>query len=387
MSDIWEQHREEYGNEPDVVCSAHGVVNIMGSYTEATRGLVLLMPVESRASVSVSHRPDGSMRVFAADIDERMRTSSSALRFIPGDRYAGIAKGVLQKLRQMGVEVTGLDATIVSSVPSQSGFAASQAIAVAFTRAVAELYGRELSDWELAEVAHHAEHVFLGLPVGLACYLAAAVGDPGSFVLVDMQELDWQSLEIPQGDHTFGAIVTNAPAALSQSEELERDLECEACLQSLTGKGNGCSFQEITIKELAEALGSIPESARRWCTHIVQENERVHDIICALEEDDLGRVGHVLTASHESLSNLYEASFPEVDWMVKHSQQIDGVCGARYLGGRTSTSVLICMEHESHPNLDSLLREFEHIFGFKASLITLERTGEPGRSHENPAYK
>lgn len=380
-------HRQEYGNDPEIVVAAHGVINIMGSYTEATRGLVLLMPVPQRAVVSIGRRSDGSMRVFAADTDDRMRTSSSALRFVPDDRYAAIAKGILQRLRQMGVEVTGLNATIHSTIPTESGFAASQAIAVAFARAVARLFDRELSDTEVAEVAHYAEHLFLGLPVGLSAYIGAAVGTPGSLVLLDMHELEWQLLEIPDSEHTFAAVVTNAPSALSSSDEIERNVECEACLQTLTGKGHGCSFQEITIKELSEALGSIPESARRRCTHIVQENERVHEIVCALEEDDLSRVGGILTASHQSLSDLYEASFPEVDWLAKHATEAQGVCGARYLGGRTCTSVLLCIEHGTRPDLDVMLREFEHIFGFKASLVLLDPVGEAGNTYENSSYK
>jgi galactokinase len=384
---VSDYHKQEYGSEPEVVESAHGVINIMGSYTEATRGLVLLMPVAQEASVSIGHRSDGSMRVYAADHDDRMRTSSSALRFVPDDRYAGIAKGILQRLRQMGVEVTGLNATIHSTIPAESGFAASQAIAVAFARAVARLFERELTPTEVAEVAHYAEHLFLGLPVGLSTYIGAAVGEPGSLVLLDMQELEWDLLEIPDTDHTFAAIVTTAPSALSAAEEIERNVECEACLHTLTGKGTGCSFQEITIKELSEALGSIPESARRWCTHIVQENERVHDIVCALEEDDLSRVGGILTASHQSLSDLYEASFPEVDWIAKHVQETPGVCGARFLGGRTSTSVLICVEHHVDPDLQTVLREFEHIFGFKASLVVLDPVGGAGTNYENSAYK
>ncbi len=364
-------HRQEYDEQPTIVRHARGVINVMGSYTEATGGVVLLFGTHYGASVSLGGRSDGSMRIFAVDLDERQRTSASALRFRPDQRFAGIAKGVLQRLRVLGYEIGGLNATITSTIPSGSGFAASQAICVAFARAASALFGRELSDWEAAEVAFHAERRFLQIHVGFASFLGAALGQAGKLTLLDMHQLTAENLDVPEADHCFYVITTDAPAALSASDEWHRDERCEQCLQTLTGKGEGCSFQEITVQELAEALGTVPEESRRWCSHIVRENERVHELVCAIEEGDLRRVGATLAESHRSLSDLYEASCPEVDWLVKHADQIDGVHGARLVGGRQSTSVLVCAGSRQTAALEELMAEYQHIFSFGAVLVKL----------------
>jgi galactokinase len=205
----------------------------------------------------------------------------------------------------------------------------------------------------------------------LASFLGAALGEAGKLVLLDMQELVAENIDVPDANHCFYVITTDAPAALSAADEWHRDERCEQCLQALTGKGEGCSFQEITMQELAEALGTVPEESRRWCSHIVRENERVHEVICAIEEGDLRRVGVMLAESHRSLSDLYEASFPEVDWLVKHADQIDHVHGARFVGGRQSTSVLVCAGSPQTAALETLMTEYHQIFGFSAVLVEL----------------
>jgi len=73
MSDIVSLHEQEYGEQPQVIASAPGVVNLMGAHTEATDGYLLLFGMDKRARIAASPRHDGSMRFYAADLNERNR--------------------------------------------------------------------------------------------------------------------------------------------------------------------------------------------------------------------------------------------------------------------------------------------------------------------------
>src|SRR6056297_1837780 len=108
MSDVRSLHQAEYGEQPTVVTSAPGVVNLMGSHTEATDGYLLVFGMDKRAHVAASARTDGSMRFYAADLGERKRTSSSALKYRREDRFAGIVKGILSRLQTLGARVGGV---------------------------------------------------------------------------------------------------------------------------------------------------------------------------------------------------------------------------------------------------------------------------------------
>ncbi len=391
MCDIASLHRQEHGVAPDIVVTAPGVVPCLGLHTEATGGLGFLLGIDERASVAVSRRTDGSMRLYAADLGERKRTSSSALRFRPDTRYAGVAKGVLLRLRMLGADVGGLDATISSSIPPDVGLGSSQAIAVAFTRACADLFEHRVTAIETASIAHYSERSFLNVYSCLSGFLGSTLVSDRSGLLLDMREVDWESVPLGPFADRFSLILTEAPSALTGQDKTTRDTLCEECLLLLTGKGTGCSFQEITSDDLTEALGTVPEQSRRWCRYLIEENQRVHRFVCAVEEDDPKLAGAILTQAHEGLSDLYEASSPELDWLVKHVHEVAGVHGARSIGGSKHTAVIVLHDAVSTGELDTRLAEYEHIFGFRASLMPVRTDGglrvEPGRGCEDPAYK
>jgi galactokinase len=98
--------------------------------------------------------------------------------------------------------------------------------------------------------------------------------------------------------------------------------------------------------------------------HIVQELSRVNDAGEALKKGDLPALTRLFFHSHESLRDLYEVSCPEIDWLVKRAQEIDGVLGSRMtgqgFGGCTYTLISENAVEEYRRRLD----DYERIFGF-----------------------
>jgi galactokinase len=72
---------------------------------------------------------------------------------------------------------------------------------------------------------------------------------------------------------------------------------------------------------------------------VLTENGRVDATIAALRAGDLDEVGRLLTASHASLRDDYEASVPEVEATVDRLIQA-GAAGARMMGGGFGGAVL-----------------------------------------------
>ena len=70
MTELFSLHRSEYGEEPEVVASAPGVINLMGEHTDYNDGLVLLAALNRSIHVAISKRKDNSLRFFAADFGE-----------------------------------------------------------------------------------------------------------------------------------------------------------------------------------------------------------------------------------------------------------------------------------------------------------------------------
>jgi galactokinase len=63
-----------------------------------------------------------------------------------------------------------------------------------------------------------------------------------------------------------------------------------------------------------------------------------------------------MTASGRSSATLYEISHPDVEQLVADARQIDGVLGARMMGGGEGGSVLILAARSAIAGLESSLR-------------------------------
>lgn len=391
MRVVEELHRQEYGEPPTVVVTAPGVVNLMGSHTESTDGYLLLFGLDRRATVAASPRTDGSMRFFAPDIDERKRTSASALKYKHEDHFGCLAKGTLSRLHTLGASITGVNVTVVSEIPSGIGLAASQAIAVAMASAIARTAGFHLNAVEASQVGHFAEHSFAELPVGFSGFLASAVARAGHVMVLDTHRLDWEFVPLDLGRATLFGINTHAPSAISVIEEAERQHDCVDCLSLLSEGDHGCSFQDFTEDQIYASIGKVPEAARRYCLHIVGENARVQSFVQALSHRDPHWAGKLLGESHDSLRDFYEGSSPEVDWLVKHASALPTVYGARLAGGSTGTCALIFAERDASETLGKLLLDYERIFGFHP--VVLECCPdeglrvETGRTIEDSTYQ
>jgi len=341
----------------------------MGSHTEATDGLVLLFGLNHRAMVAVSPRTDHSLRFFAADLNERKRTSIAAMRFRKEDHFANLGKGVVSRLQTLGAKVHGANITVCSTIPPGIGLASSQALTTAMAYALASLFGFNTDPVLAAQIAHHAEHSFADEKVGLASFLASAVAKAGNAMLVDTHKLDWKYIAFDLNGHSLVGINTHAPSPATPEESAIRVADCELCLNVLTGGRHATSLQDVSMQELYASLGMVPEHARRHCLHVVSENERVLLMVDALRHRDFEQIGRLLSQSHESLRDLYEVSTPEVDWVVRHIADIRGVFGARLAGGTSSSCAMAIASGDAVDTLRERLQDYERIFGFHPDLV------------------
>ncbi len=109
----------------------------------------------------------------------------------------------------------------------------------------------------------------------------------------------------------------------------ERRAECAAACEAL-----GIA----SLRDAASADG-LPDPLDRRVRHVLSENARVEATASALAAGDLERVGALLSESHASLRDDYEASVPAVEATVA-ALRAAGAAGARMVGGGFGGAVL-----------------------------------------------
>ncbi|HRY61613.1 MAG TPA: hypothetical protein P5266_05390, partial [Candidatus Fermentibacter sp.] len=170
-------------------------------------------------------------------------------------------------------------------------------------------------------------------------------------------------------DERWNLVLTDSrvPRMSTDAELRQRVDDCGRCLKLLAPRG-GKTLRDIRMSELDDLMGLLPESVRRRCIHVLEEIGRVAEIEDALSRQDAPAFGRIMNKSHLSLRNHYEISCPEVDWLVKRSQELEGVLCSRMTGPGFGGCIVSVMTSSAIEEFRKRLEEYERIFGFKAQI-------------------
>jgi galactokinase len=103
------------------------------------------------------------------------------------------------------------------------------------------------------------------------------------------------------------------------------------------------ALRDVTDAALADRIAD-PVLARR-ARHVITDDQRVHQAVTLLEAGDLAGLGPVLHASHASLRDDFEISWPQADVAVAAAEEA-GALGARMVGGGFGGSVIALVPAE-----------------------------------------
>ena len=367
MKDVASLHKEEYGNSPQIVVAAPGVVNIMGEHTEHTGGFALPFAINKYIHLAVSLRKDNSLRFFAADLNERKRTSIANIKYKREDRWANYLKGVIAAFLENGFSMKGLDVTLLGDIPPGIGLASSAALTVAAASAIKNLFGFSLADRKIVEIARKAERDFMKIETGVIDAVTSFFGKKGNALFLDTKSLDFRYVPISIKDVKFLVTDSRVPHTMGDSEFTQRWADCEKCIELLSKRRPNTTLRDYTPRDIRESMGILPENIRRRCLHVVEENARVKEAEDILRKNgNVVALGKLLNRSHESLRDLFEVSCPELDWLVKRSWETEGVLGSRLTGVGFGGCTITLIRTDAIPEYEKRLEEYERIFGFKA---------------------
>src|SRR4051812_20998447 len=115
-----------FGSQPEVAADAPGRVNLIGEHTDYHEGFVLPTVVPQCTRVDLRRKSGKLVRAWSTNI------AGDAVGFEIGaearrDAWIDYVQGVTSALLRSGIDVTGFDARIDSTVPLGSGLSSSAA--------------------------------------------------------------------------------------------------------------------------------------------------------------------------------------------------------------------------------------------------------------------
>jgi galactokinase len=313
---------------------APGRVNLIGEHTDYHDGYVLPTVFSRRTRVHLRRRADGRVRASSEAFGGAWEEYDTG-REEPGRGWLDYIQGTTAVLARRGVEVSGFELRVESSIPTGAGVSSSAALTVGLLRGLRTLLELDLDDVELARLAQSVETDFVGAPVGIMDQMACSLGRDEEALFLDTRTLALE--RIPLRDAIEVAVIHSGIAhAHAGGEYVTRRRESfEAA--GLLGLSK---LRDLGAADLPR-IGALPPVLARRARHVVTENARVLEAAAALRAGDARRLGELFAASHASMRDDYEISTPEIDTLVGIAGEHPEVFGARLTGGGFGGAVVL----------------------------------------------
>jgi galactokinase len=324
-----------FGVAPDGIWQAPGRVNLIGEHTDYNDGFALPFAIGARVCAAARARQDGTLVLTSGQSDES-ETSIGVADLAPGSvsGWAAYPAGVVWAMRTAGYPVGGISLAIDADLKPGAGLSSSAALECAVALALADLHGLTLSRPELALLARHAENDFVGAPTGIMDQMAVLACQQGHALLLDCRSQAGTAVPLAPARSGLALMIidTRAKHELTDGGYASRRLACEEAAMALGAP----ALRDIGAADLGRLTDPL---LRRRARHVVTENQRVLATAELLGAGQVAEVGPLLNASHASLRDDFEVSWPEADAAVAAAAGA-GALGARMTGGGFGGSVI-----------------------------------------------
>jgi galactokinase len=345
--------RRAWGDEwtPYLLTRAPGRLELLGNHVDYNGGKVLAAAIDRDVVCLVGAGDPNSIGIVFSDSEQEQ-----SLTFFPDaltdwrihagrPGSADYARGVIASgLERDGKVREGVRIGIAGDVPIGFGLSSSAALCVALTLS---LHEPAPAGTDLVLRAQEAEHR-AGTPCGTMDQ-SASVG--GNVILFDGASVTWRGISPNLGQFMFAVADSGVSRSLGVSSYARRVSESQQGLEAARSILNRdlANLADVTDSDLSrlEASGELGNVLLKRVRHIVSECGRVDQGLDAVENGNWSAFGRLMNLSGVSSADDYEISHPAVEEIVSIAKSVDGVLGARMMGGGEGGTALILLSRGS----------------------------------------
>ncbi len=357
--------QEFFGKEPTVVRSP-GRINIIGEHTDYNDGFVLPAAIDKAAYIAISLRTDDEIRLIAMDLNETFSISINDLKPVRDISWPNYILGAADQFRKKGIALRGFNAILTSDVPIGAGLSSSAAVECATAFALNELLQTNFDRIEMVKIAQKAEHEFAGVMCGIMDQFASMMGKKDHVIKLDCRSLDYEYVPFKLEGIKILLLDTNVKHSLASSEYNTRRKECAQAVEWIKEhEPNINSLRDVTETMLDKYVLPKDRLIDMRSRFIVQEINRLQAACEDLKRGDINGLGKKMFDTHDGLSNMYEVSCLELDFIVNAIRHKDEVIGARMMGGGFGGCVISLVKETE---IDKLIQTIKLLYENEMSL-------------------
>ncbi len=366
---------------PELTVHSPGRINFIGGHTDYNNGLVL--PTAINQKIHLYFRKNDSQNICtitSIGFDEVLRIDLNAIKK-SNKQWENYVLGVIYGLQKHSNTILGFDCIIDSQLPIGSGISSSAALECGIAYGVNELFDLGISTLDMIKLSRDAEHQFVGTMCGIMDQFAVMISKKRHVVLLDCESVSYSLIPMNLKPYKLLLLNTNVSHNLASSEYNTRREECEAAVRFIQQRYPEVNSLRNAENQIIDTVrGQMDDTLYKRSHFIINENLRVQKAADALETRDLITFGKMLYQSHKGLSQQYEVSCPELDFLVEFSKANEHVIGSRMMGGGFGGCTINIIHEDAIDNyLKKIEMAYENEFSQKLSAIVVEPDG--GTTH------
>lgn len=332
---LTKEHFEKmFNKQPDHIFLSPGRINIIGEHVDYNDGFVLPAAINKYVCIAISANESSHCKIIAKDLNQIFEFDLNAELVPNSDMWINYILGVLQQFKEkMGLNV-GFNAVFSSTVPIGSGLSSSAAVECGFAYAMNKMHHYNLSKEEIALIGQKSEHTFVGVNCGIMDQFASVFGKKNKVIKLDCNTLEYEYHDANFKKYALLLLDSNVKHTHLTSGYNDRRNEVEQGLAIIKKRFPEVkTFRNCNQKMLLEVKDELGETIFKRCHFVVKEIKRVLDAVDALSKSDFVKLGKLMTQTHHGLSQEYEVSCDEIDFLVNAVANDKKVLGARMMGG------------------------------------------------------
>lgn len=324
---IHNEFTKRFGQEGVFYASA-GRINLIGEHTDYNGGYVFPGAIDKVIMAEIAPNDTDKVRVYSIDIDEYVEFGLNE-EDAPTQSWARYIFGVCREILKRGGSVKGFDAVFAGNVPLGAGLSSSAALESCFAFALNDMFNdNSIDKFELARIGQSTEHNYCGVNCGIMDQFASVMGQKGKLMRLDCRSMEFEYFPFNPEEYELVLLDSAVKHELADSPYNKRRASCERVAKRLGLE----TLRDATMTMLKAIRTDITAEDYFRAKFVIEEKDRVLAVCDALNAGDYETVGQKMYETHHGLSDDYEVSCEELDFLNDIAREC-GVTGSRIMGG------------------------------------------------------
>jgi galactokinase len=365
VENVEKKFKDKFKQNPLLIRSP-GRVNLIGEHTDYNKGYVLPGAIDKAIYLAVYPRKDDKCNILAVDLNDFYEFNISSIQNSKKG-WPNYIMGIVDQFCKDGFNITGFDCAFGGDIPIGAGLSSSAAIEAGLAFALNHLFTFRLEKLALVKLAQKSENEFVGVKCGIMDQYINIFGKNKNVLRIDCRSLDYEYFPFEFNNVSVVLFNSKVSHSLASSEYNRRRGECDQGVEVIKNYYPKVeSLRDVPKEMLVELKPKFDAVTYKRCKYVVDENDRVLTACEALKKGNLKEFGSLMYESHEGLSNDYEVSCKELDYLVQLTESNSKVYGSRMMGGGFGGCTINIIENDAVEQISkSICHSYEEIFHVK----------------------